>query len=271
MFLVCCSSRIAFANTMYMSCKRTNEELLCALDASMEKERDQAHANWTTKYLRDTTPSRGVRIPKLRKVVADWYNENSVSSFSGERQREMAYELVRKKYFEDKLAGTVLLQDHVMPRGELRLEHLHEVECLYTDGSINDWSTCDWFCVRVLGKLAKEEGGVAKLLEWADAENLWQARSSLVSVLSVSELKRHHEEMMRTARVVIARDERFAKTAVGWLLREIANVDKRVVRNFLDDELQNFSKEALGKVTKAFGEKERKTWSAKLKEVGNKE
>lgn len=268
MFRAHFSSRITFASSTQMSFKQSNAQLLCVLDTLMEAEREEAHANWTTKYLRNATPSRGVRIPKLRNIVAGWYNENSMSSFPGSRQRSMAYELIQKHYFEDKLAGTVLLQDHVIPQGELTLNHLPELQSLYVNGNINDWSTCDWFCVRVLGKLAKDEGGVAKLLEWANAENLWQIRSSLVSVISVSDMKQHHEEMLNTARVVIGRDERFAKTAVGWLLREIANVDKCIVRKFLEDELQHFSKEALGKVTKAFGEKERKTWHAKLKQIG---
>lgn len=259
---------IAFAHSYSMVGNRTNAQLLCALDELMETEHDRAFAKWTTEYLRNVTPSRGVRIPKLRKVVANWYNQNRLSTYSGARQRNIAYELIRKEYFEDKLAGTLVLQEHVIPAGNLTLEHLPELKILYEEYCINDWSTCDWFCIRVLSKLATEQDGVSKLLQWSNATSIWSIRSSLVSMIpEIAAKPQYYDDILETASVVIARDERFAKTAVGWLLREICRTDKHVVRKFLNDELRHFSKEALDKVTKAFSDTERKKWRNKLKQA----
>jgi 3-methyladenine DNA glycosylase AlkD len=50
--------------------------------------------------------------------------------------------------------------------------------------------------------------------------------------------------------VLIRRDERFAKTAVGWLLRELAPHDGEVMARVLEAGLPHFSREALNNALK---------------------
>jgi 3-methyladenine DNA glycosylase AlkD len=45
--------------------------------------------------------------------------------------------------------------------------------------------------------------------------------------------------------VLIRREERFAKTAVGWVLRDLSKHDSAVVKDFVDQNLRYFSAESL--------------------------
>jgi 3-methyladenine DNA glycosylase AlkD len=62
---------------------------------------------------------------------------------------------------------------------------------------------------------------------------------------------------------VIKRNERFAKTAVGWILRDISKNDKGFVDQVVKDNINNFSVESLNNATKYF-EKEEKSFYRKL-------
>ena len=56
---------------------------------------------------------------------------------------------------------------------------------------------------------------------------------------------RYHALIVGSSALLIARPERFAKTAVGWILRELWKQDARAVTAFVDRHLQHFSIEAL--------------------------
>ena len=51
---------------------------------------------------------------------------------------------------------------------------------LFEQGHIADWNTCDWFCVRVLGPLAEQQGEACAraIAAWKDAPTLWQRRAA---------------------------------------------------------------------------------------------
>src|SRR3712207_8372132 len=60
---------------------------------------------------------------------------------------------------EDKLAGVLFLQEILLPAGALDWRSdLPRIARLFDEGYIRDWSTCDWFCVKVLGPLVEQQG-----------------------------------------------------------------------------------------------------------------
>lgn len=241
--------------------------LLAALDSRLKIARDNKFAAWTSKYLRDAVQSRGVRIPRLRLEVSAWYEENSLGGLAPGELRALAYAQVRLDTYEDKLAGIVLMQDHLIPTGNLTLEHhLNEMAELFDNSHISDWSTCDWFCVRVLSTLVKADmpNAVPKVLAWHDAENVWRARAALVGVLPAASHVVHHADIARAASILIRRPERFAKTAVGWIMRDVYAADKKALNTFLDANIEHFSPEALNKCAKRMPSAQRKFWLARI-------
>lgn len=247
----------------------SDAQLLTALSSLLESERDDKYAGWLERYLRHETPSRGVRIPKIRAAVSQWYAKSGsdVVSLAPTRQRALAQALIALPTVEDKLAGTVLMQDELVPRELLTLGNLAELAYLFDEGHIHDWHCCDWFCVRVLSQFVRDDPlrAVPSLLEWHAAMNVWRARSSLVALLPVANDPRFYEAIADAAGVVVQREERFAKTAVGWLFCEIAKNDKTVAKRFVEDKLEHFSVEALRKVTKALSKRDGSSLLARLK------
>ena len=64
---------------------------------------------------------------------------------------------------------------------------------------------------------------------------------------------------------LIKRDDRFAKTSVGWLLREISRNDKIYVEKFINDHIRYFTKETMNNSMKYFEKQQRKSYLKKLK------
>ena len=65
--------------------------------------------------------------------------------------------------------------------------------------------------------------------------------------------------------VLIRREERFSKTAVGWILHDISKHDEEFVTSFVDNNLESFSNESLGNALKYFDENTRNDYSERLR------
>jgi 3-methyladenine DNA glycosylase AlkD len=140
-------------------------------------------------------------------------------------------------------------------------------EALYLDDLIFDWNTCDWFCVRVLSPtIAKNGIDCAKSISsWRTAENLWQARSLVVAFVKVASAQRYYPYIQKSCKVLIARQERFAKTSVGWILRDISKHDESFVKSFVEQHLKSFSIESLKNALKYMDQAEREKYVKMLK------
>jgi 3-methyladenine DNA glycosylase AlkD len=110
------------------------------------------------------------------------------------------------------------------------------VEDWFIDRYIYDWNTTDWLSVKVLAPLVDsgDQEVLWKLNRWSREPNLWQARASLVPFTRSKYITDHAEQIRRSADLLIRRKERFAKTAVGWVLREYSRHDLEFVLDFLN-------------------------------------
>jgi 3-methyladenine DNA glycosylase AlkD len=147
---------------------------------------------------------------------------------------------------EDKLAGVLFLQEYVYDRIPWR-ESVSQYGSLFERGLIADWNTCDWSCVRVLGPTIAANGRVCALAvaKWSSSPALWKARASVVGFVLVIGVPDLHALVVRSSAVLIRRNERFAKTAVGWILRDPSKYDPRTVTAFVDENLPYFSTESI--------------------------
>jgi 3-methyladenine DNA glycosylase AlkD len=74
----------------------------------------------------------------------------------------------------------------------------------------------------------------------------------------VSDDGRYYPLIYEACAVLIRREERFAKTGVGWILRDVSKHDKDGVRQFVEQHLESFSIESVKNALKYLDEKERK-------------
>jgi 3-methyladenine DNA glycosylase AlkD len=190
----------------------------------------------------------------IRTAVHTWYQEDVKATLpSVNKQKELALELHRETYAEDKLAGALFLQEILLPAGAIRWrKDLPQFARLFRDGSIADWNTCDWFCVKVLGPLAQQGGEpcARAIAKWCTAKNLWQRRAAGVAFVN---LAKHGNEnfsgftamLLEVCAAPVKHPERFAQTGTGWVLRELGQAEAERVVRFIEDNISSFSAEGL--------------------------
>jgi 3-methyladenine DNA glycosylase AlkD len=69
--------------------------------------------------------------------------------------------------------------------------------------------------------------------------------------------ERYYPYIEAASATLIRREERFAKSAVGWILRDISKHNPGFVRAFMENHVKHFSLESLRNATKYFEKRER--------------
>jgi len=232
-----------------------------ALDGLIERLqlRLNAHATaatreWWTKYLRGAAYFRGVKMADVRTAVHAWFREERLGEhLSVEQQKDLALMLLEEEYSEDKLAGVLFLQEILLPAGALDWRSdLPRFAHLFDEGYIRDWSTCDWFCVKVLGPLVEQQGEACAraISEWREADSVWKQRASVVAFANLASKGDRNfpgftELVLDNCTQLLGSQERFVQTGVGWVLRELSHSDQGCVVGFVEANLDRFSREAL--------------------------
>ena len=247
------------------------KEQILLLQEGLRKHADAKTRAWWENYVKDSAPFLGVKMALVRTEVHQWHQEHIEGKLALSEQLDLALVAFEGIYTEEKLAGILYLQEILLPAGALDYtQDTIRFASLFDEGLIYDWNVCDWFCIKVLGSLIEENGldcadGIAG---WRNAINLWRARASLVAFVPVAGDSDYYPAVEASCAVLIGRPERFAKTAVGWILREISRYDEAYVREILDANIQDFSVESLKNATKYFGKEEQKQYRQLLKKAG---
>ncbi len=193
-------------------------------------------AAWWENYVKGSAPFLGVPMAELRIII----KAHAPLSFDD------AMALIEGRYSEYKLSGILVLAESE-PRIAIK-DRLERLARLFDEGHIYDWNITDWFSIKAIGSAIEDENIEEHISKWHTAENLWRARASIVSFAYV---KTRPLELIRiSAAHIIKREERFAKTAVGWILREISRDNPDFVEDFIATYGDHISKEALRNATK---------------------
>ena len=227
----------------------------------LDKIADRKTKAWWENYVKHDTQFRGVGIPEIREELKHWYKQESIDKLPVNQQLDLALSFFAEAYAEDKLAGILFLQIYLYHKIDWSVL-LEKFEPIFKNQYIYDWNICDWFCVRVLGPLIKENGMPCALAisKWNSAKNIWQARCSVVAFANLTKEKEFTSLILKSCSVLIKRDERFAKTGVAWILRELSRHDKEAVREFVESHRESFSPESIKNALKYFADSERKKY-----------
>lgn len=209
---------------------------------------DPAKKAWWERYLKGEIEFFGTPMADIRTAVHDWKGDREAGEL-----REVAWELFRRPVAEQKLAAILILQEILLPVGEVDPERdLPQLARLFDEGHIAEWNTTDWLCVRVLGALVEQHGSpvARQLAGWVHAPGLWRRRAAAVSFVPVAsrgdELFDGLVDLVLTVLGVLVADEaRFAQTGVGWVLRELSDAEPRRVFEFIVENREDMSREAI--------------------------
>jgi 3-methyladenine DNA glycosylase AlkD len=247
-----------YTNTYLLICVKLIEflrlvMLIDPLQQQLSAAGDAKTKAWMEAYLKHSLPFRGLKLPQVRSIMHDWVKAEKIVDYPAAEQLELAFALIREPWGEDKLAGTLLIQEVLIKRKLVDWQtDLPKFAELFDTGHIRDWNTCDWFCVKVLNALIKQQGQACAeaILDWCHADNLWRRRASLVSFVN---LAKHGErnflgfipQLLTACARVIQSPERFAQTGTGWVLRELGLADQEAVIAFIKTHSTKFSSEGL--------------------------
>lgn len=212
-------------------------------------------ALWLENYVKHDIKSVGVGIPEIRELIKQFEKDTELSKSSIKVQIEFLNELMRNEYAEPKLAAILFIQLYWKSKNA---EDILSISSSWFDNQwITDWNVCDWLCVRLLTPLLVKEPEltVPVFSEWNKSQSLWKARASLVPFAQSKNIANHNKAILQFSTELIKRQERFCKTAVGWVLREYSKIDAKFVTAFLENHKEWTSKEVIKNATKYIGQK----------------
>lgn len=218
----------------------TNSEYIIGL---IEARQNKDKATWLENYVKHDIKSLGVGIPAIREIVKQSEKELHVTALSIPAQKKMLDDLMLQSYTEHKLAAILYIQlfwKNTDPDTVLNL-----ISDWFDQGAINDWNVCDWLCVRLLSPLLDRvpRQAVNEFTVWNQDPNQWKARASLVPFAQCKTIERHTKTIFEFSIRLIKREERFCKTAVGWVMREYSKINPQLVIDFLENHKEWMSNE----------------------------
>jgi 3-methyladenine DNA glycosylase AlkD len=223
------------------------------LQTQLQLRADPKTKAWWEGYLKHTIAFRGVKMADIRAALHEWIRHEGIGLLPTEQQKGLALDLIRLGYCEDKLAGILFLQEILLPADAIDWRaDLPRFGDLFEQAHIYEWNTCDWFCVRVLGRLAEREGieCAHAISGWRSARTLWQRRAAAVAFVNLARRGETNfpgftDMLLATCAPLVASQERFAQTGAGWVLRELSLADPERVAGFVEDHVREFSREGL--------------------------
>ena len=217
---------------------------------------DDKTRRWWERYLKGAVPFRGVPMGTIRRIMHETWRTTGVDVLDAEVQIELALEQFAQPYSEDKLAGVLALSERLVDH--LALEHIPKLAQPFGLGYIQDWSTCDWYCVKVLGRFVANgqdrRPRAEAIAGWRHAEALWQRRAAAVSFVNLAPQGEQvfpgfTDLLLGVCARNVEDPARFSQTSVGWLLRELSKARPDAVQDFVSAHRGSMSPEALRAAT----------------------
>jgi hypothetical protein len=197
---------------------------------------------WFTNYVKGTV-WLGCKTPVVRQVVKEVVSgqqQEKTTPLSSKMLLQQGIALLQNEACDAKLAGMMVLSEQ-LPIEELATAHvLEKLETqVLAAGHVSDWSSADWFAVRVLQPivLAGNFALTQRVLDYTRiGRNLWHRRCGVVSFVHYYK----HRSKLPTdigSKLIAAceislttsPEERFTQTGVAWALRYalLENLDKQ--------------------------------------------
>jgi 3-methyladenine DNA glycosylase AlkD len=220
-----------------------DERLVAELGRRLDARADDRTRAWWGRYLKGAIEFHGVPMAGVREIVHGLWRDEGLDARTREEQLDAVLALFAQPYAEDKLAGILVLAELLLDT--LGAEDVPFLARPFERGHVADWSTCDWYCVKVLARLVERDREAAELIaEWRRAPGLWQRRAAAVSLVRVARRGELADLVLEVCAANVRHTERFSQTSVGWVLRELSHADPARVRGFVDEHRELISAEA---------------------------
>ena len=232
----------------------TGQKIVAELKSNAKAEK----AEWWNRYMKGEIPFLGVGIPEIRKMLLDLNRKERLEELAMNRQVGIVNGLIKSGLAEEKLAAILYIQLFWLAN-QKKSFLMSLISDWFDERYIFDWNTTDWLCVKVLTPMVDsgDPEVISRLKHWSRDPYLWKARASLVPFAQAGTMMDHTQEIKRFADILIRREERFAKTAVGWVLREYSKHDEEFVLTFLSKHVKHTTAEVKRNALKYYRQRTR--------------
>lgn len=165
----------------------------------------------------------GVTVPNIRKVANEYYKTIDLKEVE---------ELLHSKYHEERLLALIILTYKMEKAKENEQKEIVE---LYINNTkhINGWDLVDLSAHYILGKyLLEHEDEKNILYEFANSEDLWKQRISIVSTW-IFIRNNEYGDTLKIAEILLNNEQDLIHKAIGWMLREVGKKDFETEYSFL--------------------------------------
>ena len=232
--------------------------LIADLQGRLDAAADPGTKTWFENYLKHAISYRGVKTPVVTRIVAEWRSEHRLERLPDDDQLALARSLIEGRLAEDKFAGILYMQKYLV-RGLRPNRLLAVAEGLFAEGAFFDWSTSDWFSVRVLGPLIRRGGaGTAeRIAGWRTAADLWQRRAAIVPFRAVVRDESYHPLIETTVAALVGERARFIQTGIGWVVSDMSKAHPGVAAALVERHFDDLSAEVIRRHTRYLPDHER--------------
>jgi 3-methyladenine DNA glycosylase AlkD len=222
----------------------TIEEAADAIARRLEDARDDDDAEQMASYMKTDMPFYGVKAKPRDKIMRDVASGLEINS--REQYEILVRTLWERTHREEKYIAIRLARRY----GEyVDVDSMSLYEELVREGAW--WDFVDEIATHLVGDaLAKSPQQVWPILDaWITDDDMWIRRTAMLAQNRAGD-DTDVERLFDYALTLAAEDEFFIRKAVGWALREYADVDADAVTDFLEAHRADFSNLTLREASK---------------------
>ncbi len=191
----------------------------------------------------------GVRNPVIRQQVKI-FKDVSLSSVT---------RLLKSRYHEERLFAVFLLV-HKYTKGDDSEKTKVCSTYLKHTRYVNNWDLVDSSAYQIVGR-HYEDKNRKTLYQLAKSKSLWERRIAIISTYWY--IKRgDYKDTVKLSVELLHDDEDLIHKAVGWMLREVGNRDRKTEEKFLARHYKNMPRTMLRYAIEKFPETKRKRYLA---------
>ncbi len=185
----------------------------------------------------------GIPVPESRKIALKY--------------RDLGFEdilkLLRSEIHEERLIALLILV-HQFQHDEMLQRRIYEFY-IKNIKFVNNWDLVDSSADKIVGAYLTDKPKTL-IYKLAKSTNLWERRIAMISTFYFIK-NNEYEDALGVAEVLITDENDLIQKAVGWMLREVGNRDKKTEEKFLKKYYKTMGRTALRYAIEKFTEEER--------------
>ena len=192
----------------------------------------------------------GIAVPELRRLA----RAHRDAGLPGLR------ELLRSKWHEDRTLALLILAGRYKKASEVERQEIFDLYLSHT-AFINNWDLVDCSAEYIVGAHL-DAGDIRLLRKLAASRSVWERRIAMLSTRRWIK-EGEFEPALEIARLLLHDPHDLIHKASGWMLREVADRDRRVAEDFLARHLAEMPRTTLRYAIEKFPEASRRRYLRK--------